>query len=365
MPDEPFRIAVIASIADPDWRWIERHFGVDDRVDGRRVEWRYFSIHPALIEARGLAGRIAASRHAFGRLIGARALAKEGKRKPFDLIVSHGPWASAWTELAGRDRATRHLAFAFNFTNLPTGFRKAWMGRAYRRIDGFAVLTETERRLYPKHFGLNPARFHLQRWGGAAPIDPAGAKADERAPFVALGGEARDYETLFEAARRLPDLRFAAIARRENVEGLTPPANVRVDIDLPFEEAWRRAASAPAMLIPLRSRETPCGLVTLIGAMHLGKAIIASDAAGMGEYLRDGETGLLVPPKDPDALAAAIGKVNADQALAARLGAAAQAQARAQYTEAETVRWFRGLLSDWFMEEKSRRALQSASPSAS
>ena len=47
--------------------------------------------------------------------------------------------------------------------------------------------------------------------------------------------------------------------------------------------------------------------------------------------MRDGETGLLVPPVDPDALARALRELAADPQRAARLGAAAAADVRQRF----------------------------------
>jgi glycosyltransferase involved in cell wall biosynthesis len=60
----------------------------------------------------------------------------------------------------------------------------------------------------------------------------------------------------------------------------------------------------------------------LLEAMALGTPVVATDAGGNRELIRDGETGLLVPPSDDEALHQAIKKV-ADDPAAARVRAAA------------------------------------------
>lgn len=58
-------------------------------------------------------------------------------------------------------------------------------------------------------------------------------------------------------------------------------------------------------------------------AMEAGRAIVATNVAGgIPELVRDGDNGVLVPPDDVPALAAAIWRVASDEALRARLGAA-------------------------------------------
>ncbi|MGD9754218.1 MAG: glycosyltransferase [Acidimicrobiia bacterium] len=60
----------------------------------------------------------------------------------------------------------------------------------------------------------------------------------------------------------------------------------------------------------------------LVEAMGRGVPVISTDVAGIAELVQHGRTGLLVPPDDPEALAAAIDKLAHDPALAADLGAA-------------------------------------------
>ncbi len=69
------------------------------------------------------------------------------------------------------------------------------------------------------------------------------------------------------------------------------------------------------------SHAEPLGVV-YIEAMALGVPTIGTDAAGPKEIIVDGESGLLVPPKDPEALARAIASIHDDPQLATRLGRA-------------------------------------------
>lgn len=93
----------------------------------------------------------------------------------------------------------------------------------------------------------------------------------------------------------------------------------------------------------------PFGLVA-IEAMARGKAVIAAGAGGMLDSVRDGETGLLVPPGDVPALAAAMGALLADPAVAARLGAAGRARCAAVFSATAVVgqveSLYRAILAD-------------------
>jgi glycosyltransferase involved in cell wall biosynthesis len=57
-------------------------------------------------------------------------------------------------------------------------------------------------------------------------------------------------------------------------------------------------------------------------AQSQGLACVATAVAAIPELIRAGETGLLVPPRDPPALAAALERLIADPELRGRLGAA-------------------------------------------
>ncbi len=63
--------------------------------------------------------------------------------------------------------------------------------------------------------------------------------------------------------------------------------------------------------------------LTVLEAAACGTPAVATNAPGLRDAVRDGETGLLVPPGDPRALALALERVLGDVALRERLGAAA------------------------------------------
>lgn len=70
----------------------------------------------------------------------------------------------------------------------------------------------------------------------------------------------------------------------------------------------------------------------LLEAMSCGLAIVASTAGGTPEAIQNDETGLLVPPNDPDALALALERVIVDVPLRQRLGERAAQIARERFT---------------------------------
>jgi glycosyltransferase involved in cell wall biosynthesis len=71
--------------------------------------------------------------------------------------------------------------------------------------------------------------------------------------------------------------------------------------------------------------------VSLLEAMAAGKGIVATSVGGIPETIRDGESGLLVPSGDAEALANGIGTLLADRAFREKLGRAAGDEARRTY----------------------------------
>ncbi len=88
-------------------------------------------------------------------------------------------------------------------------------------------------------------------------------------------------------------------------------------------------AALNILVLPSTSPE-PFGLVVL-EAMASGKPVVATAHGGPLEIITDGESGMLVPPRDPAPLAAAIERLAGDPELRAHIGAAAREQAVARF----------------------------------
>lgn len=71
----------------------------------------------------------------------------------------------------------------------------------------------------------------------------------------------------------------------------------------------------------------------LLEAMASGLPCVTTDTPGCREAVIAGETGLLVPSRDPEALAGALGRLLTDPGLRARLGEAGRARAVAEFSD--------------------------------
>jgi glycosyltransferase involved in cell wall biosynthesis len=76
---------------------------------------------------------------------------------------------------------------------------------------------------------------------------------------------------------------------------------------------------------------------TIIEAMMMGRPVLATDIRGSREEVVPEETGLLVPTRAPEALAAAMERFVADPAWACRLGQAGRERALQLYDEKKVV----------------------------
>lgn len=72
--------------------------------------------------------------------------------------------------------------------------------------------------------------------------------------------------------------------------------------------------------------------LAILEAQACGKPVVASNVDGIPEAVNDGQTGLLVPPKDPERLARAIVKLLRDKGLAMKMGEAGRKLVRQKFT---------------------------------
>lgn len=145
-------------------------------------------------------------------------------------------------------------------------------------------------------------------------------------------------QVLIEAARRLstshPDMHFLLLGAGEDEAELKRRARGLDNLEfLGFKhDVGNWLAALDLFVFP--SLQEGLGSI-LLDAMEFGLPIIASNVDGIPEIIREGENGLLVPPGDASALAAAIEWLYADSDLRAALTAAGQVMI-ADYTP-ETI----------------------------
>jgi glycosyltransferase involved in cell wall biosynthesis len=91
--------------------------------------------------------------------------------------------------------------------------------------------------------------------------------------------------------------------------------------------------------------------MVLIEAMAARKPVIATNVGGIPEVVKYGETGILVPPKDPEAFSSAIIKLYNNPELSRRMGLAGYNRAKRLFDITTTVHEFESLYSDLVKEK--------------
>jgi glycosyltransferase involved in cell wall biosynthesis len=261
-------------------------------------------------------------------------------------MVASNAWATALGGLAGVPVIVSH--------------EHTWSyeGRPLRRLvdrhviargsDAFVAVSEDDRRKMIEVEGVRPKDAVVIANGIADPPPPSGADVraeigiDAGRPLlVALGRlePQKGFDMLIDAVTRLPEVALViageggeraaleAQARRLGAAGRVFLPGFRTDVpDL--------LGAADAAVFASRFEGSP---LSVIECMATGTAIVATRVGGVPELLDDGVHGLLVPPEDADALAAALERVVAEPELRARLGAAARERQRGEFAIASML----------------------------
>jgi glycosyltransferase involved in cell wall biosynthesis len=191
-------------------------------------------------------------------------------------------------------------------------------------------LAAGERPVHLLYHGLDLTRFPRQETVRAKP-------PGEPLHVLAVGRAVpkKGFDTLIAALARVPDdidWQFTHIGGGGELKALRAAADAagignRID--------WRGAQSQTEVLAAYRASDVfalPCRIAAdgdrdglpnvLVEAQSQGVACISTPISGIPELIIDGETGLLVPPDDPDALAQAIARLARDDDLRVRLAQA-------------------------------------------
>jgi glycosyltransferase involved in cell wall biosynthesis len=238
-----------------------------------------------------------------------------------------------------------------------------------RYADAFVAVAAEDRRKMIEVEGVDAQKIRLIPNGIPDPVPADGAAVrrelgiDADAPVIGVVCELRAQkalEVLFDAAARL---RSELPALRVLVAGDGPE---REHLEAEVE---RLGLEGTVLLLGIR-RDVPALLDTLDVAtlssdyegsplsvmeyMAAGKPIVSTRVGGVPELVEDGREALLVEPRDPAALAEAIGRLLRSPADAKRLGEAARDRQRQEYSLDAMVRRVESLYEELWLTSPRR-----------
>jgi phosphatidyl-myo-inositol alpha-mannosyltransferase len=285
----------------------------------------------------GSVARIAIGPRTFVRV--RRALAAGG----YDLLHVHEPLSPSVGLLAvTQARLPTVGTFHANLDrSLALTAASPLLRRAYDRLAGRIAVSASARDTWQRHFGgtmavipngVAPEFFAcpepLPGWKDAGPTVLFVGRLEPRKGLAYL------VRAFLRLKPRFPRVRLLVVGRddRRQQEKAMAMVPARLRPDLVFVGAVPQAdlpgyyASGDVFCAPSLGGES-FGIV-LAEAMAVGLPVVCSDIGGYRDVVRDGSEGLLVPARDPEALASALGGLLDNPARRAAMGEAARAAAR-------------------------------------
>lgn len=269
-----------------------------------------------------------------------RRVARAGRHREFDVVVEclnklpfYSPLYAGVPVLALCHHLFGEVAFDQVAWPIAAGVRTAELGipLAYRDVDFLAISPSTRDDLVAR--GIASERIRTSLPGFDRPIRAADPETP-RAPRIAYVGRLEAYkrvERMFEAAARLapryPELEVYVVGRG-NAEASLRTCARRLGLEARtrftgfVSDAERDELVAAARVCVFPSLKEGFGL-TVVEANALATPVVARDAPGLRDSIRDGETGLLVRGDDPDDWARAIERLLAQDAFALAMRRAA------------------------------------------
>jgi glycosyltransferase involved in cell wall biosynthesis len=278
------------------------------------------------------------------------------RRERVDVVHTHAFTAATWGRLAAvLARVPVVVAHEHSAFSLPSAVRRLVDRALAPCTDRWVAVSESLARDLLAGEGLPAARMTVIKNGipTPLPIDPEtvarvrreleGPERGRLAGTVGRLEERKGLEVFLDALAALrqgrPDVR-AALVGEGPLEGALRDRARALGLQDAVSFMGRRedvAAVLEALDVFVLPSHTEGLSIALLEAATAGCAIVATDVGGNPEVVTHGETGLLVPPGDPGALAQALGEVLDDPARAGRLGAAASADARRRFGSAPMV----------------------------
>ncbi len=271
--------------------------------------------------------------HGPAALLARERLRLQGLRAPALVTTLHGTDVTAVGENGTRTQV-RETVLGSDAVLTPS----AWLCR--RAVELLALPATLRIEVLPNFF--DPQAFHpLDDGEGEVPaLFPRLDWSPERRPAVLLhASNFRPVKRVGDAVRALAEVRRARPAvlvlvgdgpERAAVEELADALGVRDAVAFAGERRSLGDLFAHADLFLLPSEQESFGLAAL-ESLASGVPVVASDVGGVAEVVTQGETGWLVPARDPVAMARAALSLLADPARRRVMGRAARASALARF----------------------------------
>jgi glycosyltransferase involved in cell wall biosynthesis len=199
--------------------------------------------------------------------------------------------------------------------------------RVQSHVDRMLVYSTSEERLAVDKLGMPASRVERLYYHADERFFRPGLRPIEPDLVCAAGQLLRDYDCLISAVRDLP-VRVQIAARSPWIDKPLEPRP-----DLPKNVVWGSLkrnelrdlyARSAVAVVPIQQNHYQTGIATILEMMAMGKCVIASKTHGQTDTIVDGETGVYVPPGDPQALKSAIQRMLSQPEEAARIGANAR-----------------------------------------
>lgn len=228
-------------------------------------------------------------------------------------------------------------------------FRRHWLAK---RIDALVAVSHTSARGIEECLGLPTGAVHTIHNGvEAAEARPAARPLNDPPTIGAIGRLSweKGYEDLPKILAQVANLHAILVGDgpdRARIENLARREGVRERLEL---VGWQDDANAwlhrfDLLVAPSRAEGSPP--LAALEAMMASVPVIAADVGAVAEAVTDRETGLLVPPRDPNAMAVAVEELLRDGALRARLAKAGHERVRVEFRAETMARRFEDLYDE-------------------